>query len=206
MEHASRRPASVSPAFRLLTVVLAGVALASPRTLSAASPEGLAARSDSSDLVKEAKKRQTDFEFFRQSRIPVVKEKAGYHCDANIGRMCIWFGGSEEEDFPPEAPEVGQARDQLIAFLTDASTKIHDPWIEGQLVRYLVDARDRAGADRATESCQLTEMWWCHALRGYVLHMEQNFIAARAEFDSAEATLPKKVREEWLTPLYIFTD
>ncbi|MCG6989581.1 MAG: hypothetical protein LJF06_15575 [Gemmatimonadetes bacterium] len=203
MPHASRRPSSV-----LLGSTIVGAAavlsLAMPRSAFAAPRQTVPP--DSSALVKEAHKRQSDFELFRQSRIPVVREGAGHRCDANIGRMCIWFGGEEETDFPPEAPEVSQARIQLIDFLSDAAKKIHDPWITGQLVVYLVEAHRYPEAERVARSCRLTESWWCSALLGYVLHLEHEYISAQAAFDHAAATLPKKEREKWLTPLYIFTD
>jgi hypothetical protein len=73
--------------------------------LMSMTPAGASAQSeppDSSDLVKAARNRQTDFELFRQSRIPVDAERTGGGCDAQIGRICIWFGGEGELDFPPE--------------------------------------------------------------------------------------------------------
>ena len=71
---------------------------------------GQDAEPDSSDLVEEAMDRQREFERFRESRIPVVGNPGRTGCDERIGRICIWFGGEGETDFPPEPTETRLAR------------------------------------------------------------------------------------------------
>ena len=80
---------------------------------------------------------QKEFERYRESRIPVEMERAGGACDERIGRICIWFGGEEEEGFPGEFREVGQARVEVIRSLSDAFGQVNDRWIIGQWVHYL---------------------------------------------------------------------
>ncbi|MCG6957836.1 MAG: hypothetical protein LJF04_17740 [Gemmatimonadetes bacterium] len=165
------------------------------------------APSDSSDLVKEAHDRQKGFEQFRESRIPVEHEDAPRHsCDQQIGHICIWFGGDEEADFPPELPQVDMARRELIGFLLSASHKVQDPWITGQLVQYLTEVPDYPTAERVARNCRLTSTWWCSALLGYVLHLEGRYVDAEKAFDAALPSLPKYERERWITPRYILND
>jgi hypothetical protein len=171
-------------------------------------PAGVSAQSeppDSSDLVKAVRNRQTDFELFRQSRIPVDAERTGGGCDQRIGRICIWFGGEGELDFPPERPEVALARNELVQLLSRTAEQIADPWVTGQLVHYLVESGSSAQAEQVVSECRLAETWWCSALRGYVLHVRGDFIEAEAAFREAVASMPEKEREEWVTLRYSFT-
>jgi hypothetical protein len=129
----------------------------------------------------------------------------GGGCDQQIGRICIWFGGDEEERFPPESPEVGMARGQLIGLLAETGGRIGDPWVMGQWVHYLTEAGNYREAERVARGCELQEMWWCSALLGYALHMEGNFVEAEVAFREAVPALPKRERERWTTPLYILS-
>lgn len=181
---------------------------------AAGTPGGLApltaqeprlSRADSSALVKQARERQRDFERFRQSRIPVAPDRVGGGCDAQIGRICIWFGGELESDFPKEAPEVGAARRELIQLLTETGSRVADPWVLGQRVHYLVESRSPGEAERVARACGITEAWWCSALAGYALHVMGDWVAAEAAFREAMAGLPKKEREDWLTGRYVLT-
>ena len=162
-------------------------------------------RSDSSDMVKKAHDRQRDFEFFRQSRIPVRSDMVGGGCDQQIGCICIWFGGDEEDNFPPESPQVGLARGQLNQQLAETTARIGDPWVMGQLVHYLAEAGAYGEAERAARECELQEMWWCSALLGYALHVEGKYVEAEAAFREAVPDLPKRQRERWIIPLYILS-
>jgi hypothetical protein len=160
--------------------------------------------SDSAGLVKAAHEQQKNFEQYRESRIPVEREDAVRHgCDQNIGMMCIWFGGEEEMDFPEESPEVEMARRQLIGWLLSAYRKVRDPWITGQLVYYLTEVPDYPNAEKIARECNLTERWWCNALKGFVLHLEGKYVDAEKAFEAAIPDLPKEERERWLTPRYI---
>ena len=166
--------------------------------------EVLSAR-DSADLVKEARERQVAFEAFRASRIPLTPDINGGRCDERIGRMCIWFGGEAEEDFPPEPLETEQARRGLIGVFLEARSRIQDPWITGQLVRYLIEQGDFRLAEEVSRTCGLAASWWCSALFGYVLHLIGDFVESEEAFLAAIASMPDEEREFWTTPGYLFT-
>ena len=57
---------------------------------------------DPEELLEETRDLQREFEEFRGSHIPVELEREANFCDERIGRICIWFGGDEEEAFPSE--------------------------------------------------------------------------------------------------------
>lgn len=191
--------------FASLPVVAAAVAFpglaAAP--LPARAQEPGAAREDSSALVKQARDRQRDFERFRQSRIPVQPDREDGRCDAQIGRICIWFGGEEEENFPEEAPEVALARRELIQLLDQVGSRVADPWILGQRVNYLAESGAVGAAEQAARACGIEERWWCSALLGYALHLKGDWQGAEAAFREAAAGLPNEERERWLTGRYI---
>ena len=183
----------------------AGAGLLSAQPAHASAPDPHVAPSDSSDLVKKARERQRDFEMFRQSRIPVETARNGGQCDAQIGRICIWFGGEDEADFPVEAVQVGMARNQLLQLLAETGDQIADPWVMGQRVYYLAEAGNYREAENVARACELTDGWWCSALVGYVLHLQAKWEDAEVAFGEAAATLPKKQRETWLSPHYIIS-
>ncbi len=162
-------------------------------------------RADSSRIVDQARKRQSDFERFRQSRIPVERERSGGSCDQRIGRICIWYGGEDEARFPPERPETGVARRELIGVLASAAERVGDPWVMGQLVHYLVENGSLGDAERVARGCGLTQTWWCLALAGYVLHVRGDFVGAESAFRQALAEMPPDELERWVTPRYIFS-
>lgn len=192
--------ASAALLFALSPVVHLGAAVSGPTPVARSSVPA----SDSSDLVKAAHERQKGFEQYRESRIPVEREDGVRHgCDQHIGMMCIWFGGDEETDFPPESPQVEMARREFIGWLLSAHRKIRDPWITGQLVYYLAEVPDYPNAEKIARECNLTDAWWCNALLGYVLHLEGKYVEAGKAFEAAVAVLPKDQRERWLTPRYI---
>ncbi len=194
-------PLVLAPA---LAAVLAGLAApVSPHPASA--QEAPASRADASALVKHARERQREFERLRQSRIPVQEERQGGGCDAHIGRICIWFGGELEADFPREAGEVTLARRELLQVLAQAGSQVADPWVLGQRVHYLVESRAPGEAERTARACGIADTWWCSALLGYVLHVRGDWTGAEAAFREAAASLPKKEREGWLTGRYVLT-
>jgi hypothetical protein len=174
--------------------------------LTLAPTRASAQTADARDLVKQAHDRQRDFEMFRQSRIPVSVDRSHATCDQQIGRICIWYGGADEADFPREAPEVAMARRELIGLLYKTAEQAADPWVMGQLVHYMVENGDYGQAESVARACNLAETWWCSALLGYVLHVRGQFVEAEAAFRTAVASMPEKERKErWLTPRYIFT-
>jgi len=156
-------------------------------------------------LLQEARDRQEEFEQYRASRIPVSREEGAPSCDEQIGRICIWFGGEGEARFPRERPEVGQARAELISFLAETAERVPDRWLVGQLVFYRIENRDVAGATRVATECGIPEVWWCAALRGYILHLTADYVAAEAAFREALASMPPAERERWTSLRYVLT-
>ena len=191
------RPIDVRP---LAVRVTALVLLSGPTSALAQSPPA------DSAAVGEAHELQREFERFRESRTPVDRgpQRDG-ECDERIGRICIWFGGEEEEDFPGELRETSEARVKLISGLFDAYRQVQDRWILGQLVHYLVEHRDMGEATRVATECGIDETWWCSALLGYVLHVNLQYPEAEAAFRESLDLMPDSVWHEWTTPHYVFT-
>ncbi len=164
-----------------------------------------AAAADSASLVQELRELQDEFEGFRQSRIPPQTRVEGFRCDERIGRFCHWFGGADEANFPPEPVETEMARRELLGELSYAWNQFRDPWILGQLVRYLVEDGRTFQASQVARECGLPQSWWCHALLGYALHVDEDFPGAEAAFQQALAELPESEVERWTTPRYILS-
>ena len=168
-----------------------------------------ATTADSVRLLEEAREAQVEFERLREERTPLQEGgrpggvPAGV-CDEHIGRICIWYGGAEEENVPGELRETQQTRVELIRLLFDAQEQIKDRWVLGQLVHYLVEARQMAEAERVATECGISEAWWCTMLRGYTLHVATEYIEAEAAFREGLAAMPEATREEWTSPRYIF--
>ncbi len=187
------------------------------RTLTAASLLGLlvlspvpiaaqdASSTDPAKLLKEARDRQEEFERYRASRIPVARQRSDVRCDERIGRICIWFGGEGETDYPPERPEVGEARVELLSVLTETAKRAPNRWIIGQLVYYHIEHRDVDGATRVATECGIPEIWWCAALRGYILHLTANYVESEAAFRDALASMPPEERTQWMSPRFLLT-
>jgi hypothetical protein len=147
--------------------------------------------------VDAAREQQQRFERYRQSRIPVETRRDGGGCDERIGRICIWFGGAEEERFPPEPPETEQARRGLIGVLLETRGQDPDPWVDGQLVHYLVEEGDHRYAEAIAEECPGGEAWWCSALLGYSLHVRGAWLEAEEAFRTALEAMPEEERRRW---------
>lgn len=167
--------------------------------------QGLAP-ADSLELLEQVRERQRAFERLREERTPVQRAaRPSGVCDERIGRICIWFGGEQEEDFPAELREVEQARVELIRALADAFGRIRDRWVLGQLVHYLVENRNLGEAERVAAACGIWETWSCSALRGYAIHVATRYLDAEAAFREALARMPPETRLAWTTPRYVFT-
>jgi len=162
-----------------------------------------AVEADSTALLRDARERQRQFERFRVDRIPLSQYTGGGGCDERIGRVCIWFGGANELDFPREPIETGMARRELIGDLYAALDEIRDPWIMGQLVHYLAEDGSLREAEGVARRCDLEAGWWCHALLGYVLHLQRDFVAAEESFREALATMPADETDHWRLPAYL---
>lgn len=185
----------------LLMAAATGLLLLAPVPVAAQAASAAAA--DTAELLEQARKRQRDFERFRGSRIPVDRERPASRCDERIGRICIWFGGDDEARFPGERPEVREARAELIGHLFDTAEQAPGQWVVGQLVHYLVEAREFDEAERVATQCGIEEVWWCAALRGYALHVRNEVVDAEVAFREALASMPPAERERWMTPRYI---
>jgi hypothetical protein len=160
---------------------------------------------DAEGIAEELKKLQEEFEFFRQRNTPVERQRGGAGCDERIGRICIWFGGDDEEEDPIELREVGQARVQLIRAFAEGFEKAPDRWILGQWVHYLAENDNVREADRVAKSCGIPEQWWCSALEGFALHVLTRYVEAEEAFRTALSTMPGEERRYWMTPRYILT-
>lgn len=160
---------------------------------------------DSTEVLEHVRGLQREFERFRESHTPIERaSRPSGVCDEQIGRICIWFGGADEETFPGELREVGQARVELIRALFDAFERLPHRWVIGQLVYYLVESGNVDEAKRVAEECGIPETWWCSALLGYALHVRTDYVEAEVAFRAALATMPGDERREWTTR-YVFT-
>ncbi len=183
---------------------LIGLLLFAPTPTAAQADSASAA--DPAELLQEARDRQEEFERYRASRIPVERVRSQPSCDELIGRICIWFGGEGETGFPAEWPEVGEARVELISFLTETAERVPGRWVTGQLVYYLIENRDVDGATRVATDCGIPEVWWCAALRGYILHLTADYVASEKAFREALASMPPDERERWMSPRFVLTE
>ncbi|HZD78689.1 MAG TPA: hypothetical protein VE646_01445, partial [Actinomycetota bacterium] len=174
--------------------------LAAPAALTGQVPGA-----DSTKALEEVRELQRAFESFRESHTPIQRgARPEGACDERIGRICIWFGGEDEETFPAELPDVALARTKLIGALEDAFERTPHRWVIGQLVYYLVESRNVDEAERVASRCGIPETWWCSALLGYVHHMRREYIEAEAAFREALASMPVPLRDEWMTR-YVLT-
>ncbi|MGD8279818.1 MAG: hypothetical protein PVF69_01535 [Gemmatimonadota bacterium] len=193
------RPRQRSPLLLAVASCVPALAIGAPQL------HAQLAERDSIELLEEMHDMQREFEEFRVSRIPVEERSVDGFCDVLIGRICINYRGEDAESFPAEFREVGQARVELIRSLTDAFEQIHDRWILGQLVHYLVERVEVGEAERFALECGIVDDWWCAALRGYVLHVRTEYVEAEEAFREALELMPDSVRFEWTTPRYVFT-
>jgi len=146
------------------------------------------------DALRQAQRR---FEQFRRRRFPWTNPHSG-RCDVRIGRFCIWLTGDDPAPPNGEDPEVIVARRRLIDALDSARYRDPaNPWLAGQLVRYLVEGGFADEALAVTTPCTLAERWWCAALRGYALHADGHFAGAESAFTTAIAAMPDSLRCRW---------
>lgn len=186
--------------------VIVGLAV-SGSAFAVTPPRPVAAQlEDPEAILADLQTAQMEFEQFREARTPILRGgRPDGSCDERIGRICIWFGGEDEEEDPGELREVGQARVQLIRDLSAGFDAAPHRWTLGQLVHYLVENGDVREAERVATACGIDEAWWCQALRGYALHLRAEYVEAEDAFRDALAAMSDEARREWMTPTYIVT-
>ncbi|MDQ2668759.1 MAG: hypothetical protein M3Z05_22585, partial [Gemmatimonadota bacterium] len=113
-----------------------------------------------------------------------------------IGRMCYWNDAGTET--PPREPRsITRARLELIATLDMLSRRApKDDWINGERVRYMIQAGQDSAAVAAARGCAPLR-WRCRVVLAYAFHASQRFGDAAAEFDSALAEMSSAERCRW---------
>ncbi|HEY3745427.1 MAG TPA: hypothetical protein VGL17_04250 [Gemmatimonadaceae bacterium] len=156
---------------------------------------------DSSEINHRARSLQDRFERRRRQMLPKFYAGTADHC-LIVGRFCEWHPKLEADVVPSEGDNIRRARGELLAELARAATAVPgDDWIAGQRIRYLTEAHDTS-AVAVARSCQATK-WWCDALLGLALHVNQDFVGADSAFSAALAEMPPLTRCHWmnLSPL-----
>lgn len=152
---------------------------------------------DSARLIRSVRSAQFSFESFRRSALPLGEHTGGL-CDVRIGRYCYWRGDDEEPDPPAEPEAIRRRRASLIRVLDSAATILPgDPWLGGQLVRYLVEDGRYDEAIGFSDWCA-ADRSWCLALAGYAAHSGGRFELADTLFSASLASLPPDERCRWL--------
>lgn len=178
---------------RAVLLALGGALAALPAAAQGQAPDSL-------DVLRQARSEQAAFERFRYNRLPRTPNRGSGPCTERIGRWCFWFSPATGTELPAQPPAVARRRGVLVHRLSEAAEAAPgEPWIVGQLVRYLVESDDVQGAVAVTHGCR-AEPWWCRALEGYALHHGGRIPEAEAAFAGALATMPEAVRARWTDP------
>lgn len=163
---------------------------------------------DSLSLHREARAAQERFERTRVRHAPISWWSGSGPCDERVGRFCLRFGRESEEEEedrpswipPPDAPEVVQAREDLIATLADIAHRIPgDSWVSGQRVAYLAEVGRWEEALQAAARCG-ADGWWCRGLEGIALHGLGRTREAEDAFRSVLEELEPDERDQWVDP------
>lgn len=178
---------------RIVVLVAAGLLAAAPPPLAAQGPDSLAA-------LRRARAEQAAFERFRFRHLPRTAGSTSGPCTERIGRWCFWFTPGSAETLPEEPEAVAHRRGVLIGRLAGMADAVPgEPWIVGQLVRYLVEGGDLEGAVAVAHGCR-AEPWWCRALEGYAYHHGARFADAERAYQAALEEMPEEERERWTDP------
>ena len=186
-----------------MVTLLATLVVAYAQTITF--PNGAAAytrpAADSAGILRHVRSAQSSFESFRRTRLPRGDQSSG-PCDVRIGRYCYWRGdedGEEDKDPPAEAPAVRERRASLITSLDSAARVIPgDPWVAGQLVRYLVEANRFDDALAFTRRGCLAGSAWCAALAGFAAHQAGRFPLADSLFTTSLSAMDSAQRCKWV--------
>ena len=146
---------------------------------------------------EDARVAQREFERYRRWRLRETNiGRASGDCDEQIGTFCYWYDPKAPPP-PTEDPAVTKARERLLALLDSiASGFPGDKWIAGQRVRYYLDVRRVADAERAASQCDASGPW-CPQLVGLARHEASNFTGAEAAFGLARSRMTALERCRW---------
>jgi hypothetical protein len=152
--------------------------------------------SDSARVDRDARKAQAEFEIRRRDFLPLTFSKPNeVSCEVTIGRYCYWYADLTKR--PEEPRKLQDTRQQLLRYLDNAAARFPgNDWINGQRVRYRIEAEDYDGAIRAAQTCQGTTSW-CDALLGLAYHVAGRYAESEQVFDFALETMPEDVRCEF---------
>lgn len=173
-------------------------------------PGGLAAQetspADSLRLRTQAQELQAAFESFRERSMPAPIRTWDGSCDLRVGRMCMRHDRGDEPGAPPEPPQVGMARVQLLSELGEIATRIPgDGWVLGWRVLYQLEAGQPRQAEEMARRCGLPadDTWWCSALLGLVLHSRGATADAALVFEGALRGMPVAEARRWTSGRYL---
>lgn len=192
------------PALRLPVAVVLGLAACgvTSGTREIGAQEGATTTApDSAELRERARDAQRRFERIRVRHLPRIWSSPRGPCEIRIGRFCQWHDPDGDWTPPPERPEIGQAREDLLAVLAEAGARHPgDGWVLGQRIQYLSEAGRWDDARNLAEDCPEEVGWWCAALLGFVLHGSMSFVAAEDAFERALRGVDDDEIADWIHP------
>ena len=147
---------------------------------------------DSAKVDREARKAQAGFEIRKRDFLPLSFTKPNeVSCEVTVGRFCYWYADLTTKT--PDAPKLKESRQELLRYLDGVAARFPgNDWVNGQRVRYRIEAEDMEGAIRAAQSCRGTTSW-CHALQGLAFHVAGRYAESEQLFDFALETMPENV-------------
>lgn len=152
---------------------------------------------DSAAAVRSARQAQDRFEVVRRSSLPPSLSSGAGRCEERIGRFCYWYD-PEDPPHPEEPAVIVRARGELLQRLAVARAEAPgDPWVTGQLVRYLLEAGRLEEAVQAARGCR-AQPSWCSALAGLSLHLAGEAAAADSAFSAALLAMTTEERCLWI--------
>jgi hypothetical protein len=147
-------------------------------------------------LGTQARAAQESFERNHRMGLRFYNGGALASCEVPIGRICYW---NNNGDVPPPAERADARieREQLLALLARAqAADSADDWVAGMRVRYAIELGRADTAIAAARACAGTA-WWCAALEGLALHVDNRHVEAGRAFDRALREMPEAQRCAW---------